>query len=66
MEELKKLITDNVNADTKFFAVRWQGEVDMEEFQKAVVVAYNELGLEDKLNTLKYAVMGGFIILLNE
>lgn len=66
MEELKKLITANVNADTKFFAVRWQGEVDMEEFQKAVVVAYNELGLEDKLNTLKYAVMGGFIILLNE
>lgn len=66
IEELKKLITSNVTADTKFFAVRWQGELDMEEFQKAVLISYNELGLEDKLNTLKYAVMGGFIILLNE
>lgn len=66
MEEFKKAITANVTADTKFFAVRWQGEIDKEEFQKAVILAYNELGLEDKLNTLKYSVMGGFIILLNE
>lgn len=66
MEEFKNIITSNVTADTKVFAVRWQGELDKEEFGKAVVLAYNELGLEDKLNTLKYSVMGGFIILLSE
>lgn len=66
MEELKNIITSNVTADTKVFAVRWQGELNKEDFNKTVVLAYNELGLEDKLNTLKYSVMGGFIILLSE
>ncbi|MCM1307804.1 MAG: hypothetical protein NC223_04315 [Butyrivibrio sp.] len=66
MEELKSLITSNVTADTRVFAVRWQGALDKTEFNRAVVLAYNELGLEDKLNTLKYSVTGGFIILLSE
>lgn len=64
-EEFRKLVTANVTADTKVFAVRWQGEFDQEEFGKAILLAYNELGLEDQLETLKYSVMGGFIILLN-
>ncbi len=66
MQELKEIITENVTEDTAVFAVRWQGEIDKEEFDKTIILAYNELGLEDKLKGLKYTVTGSFIVLINE
>lgn len=66
MDEYVKLITENVTQSTGVFAVRWQGTVDNEELSKAIVLAYSEIGLEDKLETLRYAADGGFIIIINE
>ncbi|MGN0683949.1 MAG: transglutaminase domain-containing protein [Oscillospiraceae bacterium] len=66
MAEYKTILTNNITADTKVFAVRWSGEFNKEEFIKTVGLAYNELGLESKLNTLKYKAAAGFIILVND
>ncbi len=64
MDEYKQIITANVTADTELFIVRWQGELDTKEFNHAVVLAFNELGIEDKLETLKYSANGGFLVLI--
>lgn len=66
MEQYKKLITENVNESTEAFIVRWQGEINTDEFNSAVVLAFNELGLENKLEALRYSVTGGFLILIIE
>lgn len=66
MEEYKRLITDHVTEDTDRFAVRWEGRVDMEAFNRAVMLAYHELGMEDMLDTLHYSIAGGFILLIND
>lgn len=65
MDEYKRLITENVTENTKVFAVRWQSGFDKDAFNRAVMIAYNELGLEDKLETLRCSVTGGFIIIVN-
>ncbi len=66
MEAYKDLITENVNENTTIFAVRYYGEFDKETFAKAVKLAFNELGMEHKLETLHYSVGGGFIVLTME
>lgn len=65
MEEYKQLITDNVTESTGVFIVRWQGEFDQDAFGKAIILAYNELGMEDQLETLRYSITGGFMIIIN-
>lgn len=66
MDGLKQAITDNVTADTKVFAVRWSGEFDNEKFADTVRLAFNELGLEDKLDSTKFVNQYGFIVLVIE
>ncbi|MGN0700737.1 MAG: transglutaminase domain-containing protein, partial [Oscillospiraceae bacterium] len=65
IEEYSKLLTENVTPETEAFAVRWQGEINRDEFVKAVILAYNMLGMEDKLETLRYSISGGFIVIVN-
>lgn len=65
IEEYKQLLTENITESTGVFVVRWQGEIDKEAFNQAVILAYNELGMEEQLETLRYSVTGGFLILIN-
>lgn len=66
MKEYKDILTANITDSTGVFVVRWTGEFVQEEFNQAVILAFNELGMESKLNTLKYKVAAGFIILVIE
>ena len=66
MEEYKLLITEHVNENTDIFAVRWKDRVDEDAFNRAVMLAYYELGMENMLDTLHYSIADGFIILINE
>ncbi len=66
LEEYKQLIVNNVNDSTKLFAVRYDNEVDAKQFGDAVILAFNELGIEDKLKTLRYSTSGGFLVLIIE
>ena len=65
VEEYRDIIVANMKEDTRVFAVRWNGEASREEFDKAIVLAYNLLGLEDKLPTLRYMISGGFAVIVN-
>ena len=40
--------------------------ITREEFDKTIILAYNELGLEDMLDSLRYGVTGGFVVIINE
>lgn len=65
MEVYKQLIIDNVTADTGVFAVRWNSaEFDEQTFADTVALAFNELGIEDKLEGTSFRVTHGFIILI--
>lgn len=64
IDQYKQLMTANITADTEIFIVRWQGEIDTRELNNAIILAFNELGLEDKLETLRYSAAGGFIIII--
>lgn len=66
MSEYKDILTANLDSSAKLFAVRWTGDYNQDEFANAVILAFNELGIENKLQTLKYAVSGGFIVLMLE
>ena len=65
MDEYKELITRHVTGDMETFAVRWQGRVEQDSFEKAVTLAYSELGISSMLGSLRYSVTGDFIILKN-
>lgn len=66
MEEYKQLITEHLTEDTDMFIVRWEGSIDEKAFERAVMLAYHELGMEDMLDTLRYSIANGFIILIND
>lgn len=66
LEEYKDIIIKNISKDSKVFAVRWSGNATREEFDKTIILAYNELGLEDLLESLRYGVTGGFVVIINE
>ncbi len=64
MEEYKKVLTENIKDDTTSLAVRWYGgEVDTEELKQTIKLAYNELGMEDKLGSVMFGVYGGFLLI---
>ncbi len=64
-DNLKSIITENVDDDTEIFAVRWYGEeIDEESLYDTVNLAFNELGLESKLATTGYIATNGFIVLV--
>lgn len=65
MEEYKEILTRHVTGDTETFAVRWQGKVEQDSFEKAVTLAYSELGIGGMLHSLRYSVTGEFIVLKN-
>lgn len=65
MEEYKEIITRHVDGETETFAVRWQGRVEQDSFEKAVTRAYSELGIGNMLDSLRYSVTGEFIVLKN-
>ncbi len=65
MEEYKQLILDNVTAETGIFATRWNSaEFDEQLFTDTVALAFNELGIEDKLENTSFIVTHGFIVLI--
>lgn len=65
MEVYKQLIIDNVTADTGVFAIRWNSaEFDEQTFTDTVALAFNELGIEDKLENASFTVTHGFIVLI--
>ncbi len=66
VDEYKEILVANLKEDTKVFAVRWSGEATKDELNKAIVLAYNTLGFEDKLSTLRYLVADGFAVIVNE
>ena len=55
----------NLTPETKTFAVRFDGEINKTELEKAIALAYNKLGIEDKLKTLRYGAKNGFIVIIN-
>lgn len=65
IDEYSAILAEKLTPDTKVFAVRWTGEISKDEFGKAVVIAYNKLGMEDKLETLRYSIGNGFIVIMN-
>lgn len=65
MEVYKQLIIDNVTADTGVFAIRWNSaEFDEQTFTDTVALAFNELGIEDRLENASFTVTHGFIVLI--
>ncbi|MDO4944903.1 MAG: transglutaminase domain-containing protein [Ruminococcus sp.] len=65
MEVYKQLIIDNVTADTGIFAIRWNSaEFDEQTFTDTVALAFNELGIEDRLENASFTVTHGFIVLI--
>ena len=65
ISEYSELLMKNLTPETKTFAVRFDGEINRAELEKAISLAYNKLGLEEKLKTLRYAAKNGFIVIVN-
>lgn len=65
IEQYSALLLQNLTPETKTFAVRFDGEISRAELEKAISLAYNKLGLEEKLKTLRYAAKNGFIVIVN-
>ena len=65
ISEYSELLMKNLTPETKTFAVRYDGEINRAELEKAISLAYNKLGIEDKLKTLRYAAKNGFIVIVN-
>ena len=63
-EAYKECIVKNVTADTATFAVRCSSSLTQEDAAKAIGLAFNELGLESKLSTLRYGVTNGFAVII--
>lgn len=65
MEVYRQLIIENVTADTAVFAIRWNSaEFDEQTFIDTVALAFNELGIEDRLTNASFVVTHGFIVLI--
>lgn len=65
IEKYSEILVKNLTPDTKTFAVRYDGEINKTELEKAIALAYNKLGLEEKLKTLRYGAKNGFIVIIN-
>ena len=67
MSQYKDVLVNSIKEDTTTLAVRWYGgEVDTNEMMQAIKLAYNELGMEDKLTTVKFGAFGGFLLIKAE
>lgn len=64
MEQYKKILTENVTDDTRIFAVRWSGDFDESDFIQTIRLAFNEIGLESKLESTQFINQYGFIVIL--
>lgn len=65
VEEYKGVLDEILTSDAVITCVRYYGEApDIDELVSAVREVYNKHGLEDKLATLQYANMNGYLILL--
>ena len=60
----KECIVKNVTADTQIFAVRCPSTFTQEDAAKAIGLAFNELGLESQLSTLRFGVTNGFAVII--
>ncbi len=63
-DSYKNCIVKNVTADTATFAVRCTSSLTQADAEKAIGLAFNELGLESKLSTLRYGIVNGFVLII--
>ncbi|MBE6851998.1 MAG: hypothetical protein E7505_00780 [Ruminococcus sp.] len=64
MDEYKNVLVNNIKEDTTSLAVRWYGEeADTEDVKEAILLAFNELGYEDRLSNVMFGVCAGFILI---
>lgn len=64
VDEYKEVLLANLKEDTTSLAVRWYGEeVGTEDVKNTIQLAFNELGMEDKLSSVMFGVCAGFILI---
>ncbi len=64
-DRLVEEMCEGITADTQVFAVRWYGgEVDEEKLANSLSLAFNTLGMEDKLATSGYVATNGFVVVI--
>ncbi len=66
VDAYKDCLVKNVTADTTTFAVRCPESFTQEEAASAIQLAFNELGLESKLQTTRFGVTNGFAVIILE
>lgn len=56
---------EGITADTQVFAVRWYGEqVDEAKLTDSISLAFNTLGIENKLETSGFVATNGFVVII--